>query len=150
MTVLRLNTTEHRSPRRRIAYTGSGRRGDYSVFLSRQTRSMPAARRGVVTGNSHPLPAFSREGVRWDVLVITFALVLLLFLSVIIIDLSALYAGGSRIGKLSSGILSLEQSNDRLREEISLARIRAQSYELQKAADEEPERIVVLSPAPAE
>ena len=148
MTVLRLNTDEHVFPRRQIA-NGFRRRGNYSVFLSRQVRNRPAARCGVIAEIKRPQRAFSAEGLRGDVKVIALTLALVLFLCVLIADVSALCAGGDRIGRLSSGIASLEQDNDLLREEISLARIRARSYERQQA-DGEPDTVVVLSPAPEE
>ena len=148
MTVLRLNTDEHVFPHRQNAYPGFRRRGNYSVFLSRQVRNRPAARHGVIAEKRRPQRAFSGEGLRSDVQAIALVLALVLFLCVIVADVSALCAGGNRIGALSSGIAVLEQDNDMLREEISLARNRARSYELQKTADTEPGTVVVLSPAP--
>ena len=130
------------------AHVFSRRRRGYSVFLSRQAGTVPAARRDVIAEKKAPLPAFSPEGIRWDVLVIVLSLAALLFLGILIADVSALYTGGTRIGKLSTGITSLEASNGLLREEISRASV--QSFELRSAENEEPERIVVLSPAPAE
>lgn len=139
MTVLRMNTDDH---------SFSRRRGGYSVFLSRQDRSFPAARRDVIAEKKAPLPAFSTEGVRWDVLVITLSLVLLVFIGILAADLNALYTGGTRIGRLSSGIASIEESNDLLRAEISRASLK--SFRFQRTESTEPERIVILSPSPAE
>ena len=105
-------------------------------------------KRCVIAEKKHPLPAFSSEGIRLDVLVITLALALLLFVCVLSADLEAVVRGGKQIGKLNAGIAMLEADNSYLREQIS--RTASQSFPVRKAADEEPERIVILSPAPME
>ena len=96
----------------------------------------------------HPLPAFSVEGVRWDVLVVTLSLVLFLFLSILCLDTGALLSGGSRISKLNAGIASLEEDNSLLREKIS--RAAAEPFQLRSADSEGTERLIILSPAPVE
>ena len=73
----------------------------------------------VIPERKKPLPAFSGEGIRWDVWVTVLSLVLVLALCVLCIDIGALESGSRRIGKLTSGISSLEQRNSFLREEIS-------------------------------
>ena len=77
--------------------------------------------RGVIDEQKAVLPVFSAKGVRWDVLVVTVTLLVLVFAGVLFADLEALYSGGDRIGKLSAGIESLESSNSLLREQLSIA-----------------------------
>lgn len=139
MTVLRLNTDERFFSRRQ---------GGYSVFLSRKSRYIPATRRNVIAEKKSPLPAFSTEGVRWDILVVVLSLVLALLLCILIADLYAVFAGGTRIGRLSSGITLLEENNSLLRDRLSGAT--GQPFMLRHADTEEPERIIILSPTPAE
>ena len=66
------------------------------------------------------LPAFSREGIRWDVLVVVLSLLLALFAGILFAALDAICSGGNRIGKLSAGIVSLEGSNTMLRQELAI------------------------------
>lgn len=92
---------------------------------------------------------FSSEGIRWDVLAVALTLIVALLLAILVSDVDALNAHGSRIGELNAGIASLEINNSSLREAISGAQYLAGTYRLSKAG-EEPERVVVLSPAPIE
>ena len=148
MTVLRLNSEEYSFSRRRSGFAGLRRRGGYSVYQTRQPRRFPASHHTVIAEKSRPLPAFSGEGVRWDALVITLSLVLLLIVCVLGADLEAVVSGGKRINKLNAGIVSLEADNSYLREQIS--RTAAGSFFLQRTGDTETEHVVVLSPAPVE
>lgn len=102
--------------------------------------------RSVIAEKKHPLPVFSAEGIRWDVLIVALSLILLLFICILASDVSALYAGGDRVNRLSTGIASLEQSNSILRDEIS--RMQFYPATARNAENEEPEKIVVLSPEP--
>lgn len=148
MTVLRINSDEYAYPRRRNKTAGFRRRGGISAFYYQPVRRDTVLKRRVIAEKRRPLPAFSAEGIRWDVLVITFVLALALFFCVLGSDLEALVTGGNRIGKLNAGIASLEESNGLLRERISLASGRTV---LSVRADAgEPEQIVFLSPAPVE
>ena len=148
LTVLRLNSEEYSFSRRRSEFAGLRRRGGYSVYQTRQPRRFPESHRTVIAEKSRPLPAFSLEGIRWDVLLVTLSLILLVIFCILGSDLEALVNGGSRIGKLHAGIASLEESNSLLREQIS--RTAGQGFLVRNATGEEPERIVVLSPAPME
>ena len=104
----------------------------------------------MIAEKTQPLPMFSAEGIRWDVLAIALTLVLALFITVLAADVDALFAHGGRIGELNAGIASLETNNSSLREALAGAHSLAGSYRISKAEDGEPERIVVLSPAPIE
>ena len=156
MTVLRVNTTDiHAGPRPQNGYAGVRGRGGFADPASPQIQSWARGmeirsvkQRHVIAEKKHPLPVFSTEGIRWDVLIIAFSLILLLFAGILVSDVSALYAGRSRISRLSTGIASLEQSNILLREELS--REKAARTFIRKAGNEEPERVVILSPAPEE
>jgi len=103
----------------------------------------------VIAEKTRPLPMFSAEGIRRDVLAVALVLVLVLFLAVLVSDVNALFDHGTRIGELNAGIASLESNNSSLREAISGAEYLAGTYRISKAG-EEPERVVVLSPAPVE
>lgn len=148
MTVLHVNATDkHISSRRRSASAVPGRRAVYYIprrqvqDWTRGLENHTGRRRSVIAEKRIGLPAFSAESLLRGVL----AAVLILLVIILLADLAAVHAGGSRIGRLSAGISSLEESNSLLRQEISrtgggaLARLQA---------DEEPERVVVLSPAP--
>ena len=148
MTVLRISSDEYAYPRRRNDFAGVRRRGGISAFYYQPVRRDTVLKRRVIAEKKHPLPAFSGEGIRWDVLVVTLTLALLLILCVLGSDLEALINGGKRIGKLNAGIASLEESNGLLRDQIS--RTASQSFAIRRADSEETERIVILSPAPAE
>ena len=93
---------------------------------------------------------FSARGIRRDVLAVALTLIAVLFLAVLASDMHALFAHGDRIGELNAGIASLEANNSSLREAISGAEYLAGTYRLTGADEGEPERVVVLSPAPAE
>ena len=156
MTVLRVDTTDiHAGPRPQNSYAGIRGRGGFADPASPQIQSWARGmeirsvkRRHVIAEKKHPLPVFSSEGIRWDMLIIAFSLILLLFAGILVSDVSALYAGSSRISGLSTGIASLEQSNIQLREELS--REQAARTFVRKTEDEGPGRIVILSPAPEE
>ena len=157
MTVLRINTAEDSAyPRCPHPFGIPGQRGGLAVPSSPQTRAWTrnvkygrGKRRSVVAEKTRPLPMFSAEGIRWDVLAVALTLVLALFLAVLAADVDALNTHGSRIGELNAGIASLKTNNSSLREAISGAQNLAGTYRISKA-EEEPERIVVLSPAPIE
>ena len=129
MTVLRVNPTEeYAAPRRGYGFAGYSRQGAQSVPASRQVQSWTrgreasgAGRRNVIDEKRQSLPRFSAEGIRWDVLTVALALALLLFVSVLVADVGAIFAGGDRIGRLSAGIESLEGANQVLRQELSAA-----------------------------
>ena len=107
-------------------------------------------RRGVIDKKDASLPAFSSEGIRWDVLVIALSLALLLFVCILAADVEAVFAGGDRIGKLSEGIESLEGTNSILRQELSVA---LNHPVLRSKAESETvlnERVIILSPSPEE
>ena len=157
MTVLRMNTTENSAyPRCPHPFGIPGQREGFAVPASPQTRAWTreakarrGKRRSVIAEKTRPLPMFSAEGIRRDVLAVALVLVLVLFLAVLVSDVNALFDHGSRIGELNAGIASLETNNSSLREAISGAEYLAGTYRISKAG-EEPERVVVLSPAPVE
>lgn len=153
MTVLRANISdEHALPRRRNAFFGP--RGSFSVPVSPQTQSWTKSleinagkRRSVIAEKKTPMRPFSSEGIRWDVLVVLLALALLLFICILVSDVSALCSGGYRIGRLSDGIASLEESNSALREKLYWTRDRwVLPWAAESSADAE--RTVILSLAP--
>ena len=158
MTVLRMNTTENSAyPRCPHPFGIPGQREGFAVPASPQTRTWTrdvrpgrGRRRSVIAEKTQPLPMFSAEGIRWDVLIVALTLVLALFLAILAADVDALFAHGGRIGELNAGIASLETNNSSLREALSGAQYLAGTYRLSKAEDGEPERVVVLSPAPIE
>ena len=84
------------------------------------TRGLNSAsqKRSVVTETVHALPVFSSRGIRWDVLMVTLVLLLVLFFGVLLSDVHALNAGGQRIGQLSEGIASLEDNNALLQAQL--------------------------------
>ena len=156
MTVLRMNTTENSAyPRCPHPFGIPGQRGGLVVPVSPQTRTWTRETRGrgkqrsVIAEKTHPLPMFSAEGIRQNMPAVVLVLVLVLFLAVLVSDVNALFDHGSRIGELNAGIASLETNNSSLREAISGAEYLAGTYRISKAG-EEPERVVVLSPAPVE
>lgn len=150
MTVLRVNATdEHVFLRQRNASPAFGGRG-YCPAAQGWARSLErrsARRHEVIPEKRRPLPPFSREGIRQDVIIVTLSLLLVLFLCVITADISAVLSGSRQVGRLSVGISSLEENNSLLRQELSRAGSSAFTVRLSGA---EPERIVVLSPVPEE
>ena len=87
------------------------------------TRGLSACSRGrrsVIMEKAQVLPVISSSGIRWDALLVALALVLLLFFSILFSDLSALSAGGRRVGQLSDGIASLEDSNAFLQSQLDI------------------------------
>lgn len=157
MTVLRMYTAEDTaSPRCPHPFGIPGQREGFVVPASPQTRTWTreakargAKRRSVIAEKTRPLPMFSAEGIRQNMPAVVLVLVLALFLAVLISDVNALFDHGNRIGELNAGIASLETNNSSLREAISGAEYLAGTYRISKAG-EEPERVVVLSPAPVE
>ena len=152
MTVLRANMSdEHALPRRRNAFFSP--RGSFPVPVSPQTQSWTRSleinagrRRDVIAEKRKPMPPFSSEGIRWDVLVVLLALALLLFICILVSAVSALCSGGYRIGRLNSGIASLEETNTHLQEKLYWERDR---WVLPRSADSaDAERTVILSLAP--
>ena len=107
-------------------------------------------RREVITERKTALPVFSAKGIRWDALMITLLLILLLFTGILLADMQALHAGGSRIGKLSAGIMSLEDSNSQLRQELSLAMNHSALLSWAESINPVNETVIVLSAAPEE
>ena len=111
-------------PQQEGLFSVPGRQQLYSPYSSRQvqdwTRGLNAGsrNRGVVTETVHTLPVLSSRGIRRDVLLITLALVMILFFGVLFSDLQALNAGGQRIGQLSEGIASLEDNNALLQAQL--------------------------------
>lgn len=156
MTVLRMNPTEeYAAPRRGNTFADSGRRGAWSYPASGQVQNWARGmelssgrRRGVINEKKSSLPAFSSEGIRWDVLTVALALVLLLLTGILAADVGALFAGGDRIGKLSDRIESLEGSNSILRAELSAALNHPVLRNKAESAEPLNETLVVLSPAP--
>ena len=128
MTVLRMNPTEeYAAPRRGNTFADSGRRGAWSYPASGQVQNWARGmelssgrRRGVINEKKSSLPAFSSEGIRWDVLTVALALVLLLLTGILAADVGALFAGGDRIGKLSDRIESLELMKEQVLKPSSL------------------------------
>ena len=119
MTVVRANTAEYTaSPRCPHPFGIPGQREGFAVPASPQTRTWTrdvrpgrGRRRSVIAEKTQPLPMFSAEGIRWDVLAIALTLVLALFITVLAADVDALFAHGGRIGELNAGIASLETNN---------------------------------------
>lgn len=107
-------------------------------------------RREVITERKTALPLFSAKGIRWDALMVTLLLILLLFTGILLADMQALHAGGSRIGKLSAGITSLEDSNSQLRQELSLAMNHSALLSRAESINPVNETVIVLSAAPEE
>ena len=92
-------------------------------------------------------PVSSLAGVATTLaLVVLLALALLLFICILVSDVSALCSGGYRIGRLNSGIASLEETNTHLQEKLYWERDR---WVLPRSADSaDAERTVILSLAP--
>ena len=149
------SSDEYTAPRREIPFADSGRWGAPPVSVSRQVQSWTrglenaSGRQHKVIDEKRPsLPALSAEGIRRDVLAITLALILLVFTGILAADMSALFAGGERIGKLSAGIESLEGSNSLLREELSAALNHPVLRNKAAGTETVNETVVVLSPVP--
>lgn len=151
MTVLRVNATaEHVFPRQRNASPAFGSRGCCPAARGwvRSPEFRGACRRDVIMEKRRPLPPFSREGIRRDVIIVMLSLLLVLFLCVLAADISAVMAGSSRIGRLNVSISSLEESNSLLRQELSQAGSRA--FTLPETGGQESGWIVLPSPVPEE
>ena len=115
---------EYSVPRQKGVLASRRRQAPVSRQVQDWTRSIQprsGSRRSVIDRKASMLPAFSREGIRWDALIIVLSLLLLVFAGILFSDLDAICSGGDRIGKLSAGIVSLEGSNAMLQEELSLA-----------------------------
>ena len=114
-------------PQQEGLFSVPGRQQLYSPYSSRQvqdwTRGLNSTsrNRSVVTETVHALPVFSSRGIRWDVLLVTLALVMILFFGVLFSDLQALNAGGQRIGQLSEGIACLEDNNALLQAQLDVS-----------------------------
>ena len=129
MTVLRLKSSDgYVSSRLGGGFATPRRQSAWPVPASRQiqdwTRGMEISstrRRSVISERRTALPVFSAKGIRWDALTAALLLILLLFVGILLADMGALFAGGERIGKLSAGITSLEDSNSLLRQELTRA-----------------------------
>ena len=100
-------------------------------------------RNEVIPEKRRPLPPFSREGIRRDVIVVTLSLLLVLFLCVLAVDINAVLAGNQRIGRLSVGISSLEENNGLLRKQIT--RAESTAFSTRQSGSEDPGRTVLLS-----
>lgn len=113
-------------PQQEGLFSVSSRQQPRSSYSSLQvqdwTRGLDTAsrNRSVVTETVHALPVFSSHGIRWDVLMVTLALLMVLFFGILFSDLQALNAGGQRIGQLSDGIASLEDSNAQLQAQLNV------------------------------
>ena len=90
-----------------------------------------------------PLPPFSSEGIRRDVIIVTLSLLLVLFLCVLAADINAVLSGSSRIGRLSVGISSLEENNGLLRKQIT--RAESMAFTTPQSGSEDPGRTVLLA-----
>ncbi|MBR5960034.1 MAG: hypothetical protein IKZ98_03500 [Clostridia bacterium] len=128
MAVRRMNTIQgYTLPQREGMFPVPGQQQAFSPYSSRQvqdwTRGLNSGsrNRSVVTETVRTLPVFSSDGIRWDVLLVTLALLLMLFFSVLLSDVQALNAGGQRIGQLSEGIASLEDNNALLQAELDVS-----------------------------
>ena len=83
MTVVRANTAEYTaSPRCPHPFGIPGQREGFAVPASPQTRTWTrdarsgrGKRRSVIAEKTQPLPMFSAEGIRWDVLIVALTLV---------------------------------------------------------------------------
>ena len=151
------SSDRYNSPRPGGAFGNSAGQRAWSVPVSRQiqdwTRGMEfnsTGRREVITERKTALPLFSAKGIRWDALMVTLLLILLLFTGILLADMQALHAGGSRIGKLSAGITSLEDSNSQLRQELSLAMNHSAILSRAESINPVNETVIVLSAAPEE
>ena len=117
---------------------------------TRRMEISTAGHREVIAERRTALPVFSAKGIRWDVLMTALLLLFLLFTCILLSDMGALYAGGERIGRLSNGITSLEDTNSRLRQELSLA----VNYPAQRSKTESiaeiSETVIILSAIPDE
>ena len=144
---------EYTVPRQRGLFASRRRQVPVSRHAQDWTRSLEAASGGhrrVIDRKASVLPAFSAEGIRWDVMIVILSLLLLLIAGVLVSDIEALRAGSSRIGKLSAGIESLEGSNAILEDEISMVMkhpVLKRMNELAEA-EEETETVITISAAP--
>ena len=158
MTVLRVNSSDrYASPRPGGLFADSGRQSPRPVPVSCQmqdwTRRMEISstdRHAVISEKRTALPVFSAKGIRWDVLTAFLLLLFLLFAGILLSDMGALYAGGERIGRLSSGIISLEDTNSQLRQVLSAALNHPALLSKSESMNEVNETLIVLSAVPAE
>ncbi|MCR5566025.1 MAG: hypothetical protein K6F61_04175 [Clostridiales bacterium] len=146
MTVLRVNAiNEHVFPRQRNASQAFSGRGYYPAARgwSRDPEFRGARRHDVIMEKRRPLPPFSREGIRRDVIIVTLSLLLVLFLCVLTADINAVLSGNSRVGRLSVGISSLEEHNGLLRRQIT--RAESMAFTTPQSGSEDPGRTVLLA-----
>ena len=146
MTVLRVNATaEHVFPRQRNASPAFGSRGCCPAARGwvRSPEFRGACRRDVIMEKRRPLPPFSREGIRRDVIIVMLSLLLVLFLCVLAADINAVLSGSSRIGRLSVGISSLEEHNGLLRKQIN--RAESAAFSTRQSGSDDPGRTVLLA-----
>ena len=84
-----------------------------------RVRGAAKSRYGVITEKKERLRAFSREGIRGDVVLLTLALAAVVFVTVLCGDLFSVSSGSRHIGELRMSIGSLEDANSRLRNRVS-------------------------------
>ena len=151
------SSDRYASPRPGGVFVDPFRKNTWSVPASRQiqdwTRGMEISstrRREVIAERRTALPVFSSKGIRWDVLMVSLLLLLLLLMGILLADMEALHAGGERIGKLSTGIISLEDTNSLLRQELSVAMNHPVLRSKAESMAPENETVIILSASPAQ
>ena len=78
-----------------------------------------AGRRDVIAERTTKLRAVSSEGIREDIAYIIISLIVVMAVSLLLADLSALQSSSSAAGKLSSEITILENTNSSLSERLA-------------------------------
>lgn len=73
----------------------------------------------VVNENRGKLQMISREGIRADIVLVALILALAIFAAVLFSDLASISSGSRNIGQLQHTIGSLEDTNSRLRTQVS-------------------------------
>ena len=125
-------------------YAPSRQAQDWTRGLAVRTGS----RRGVIARKTAAQPAFSAEGVRWDVWMVVLTLTVVLFACVLFADVEALKAGGDRIVNLNAGIASLEDSNGFLRQQVNQRMNHPVLTRMNEQAEAGEEKVITLSAAP--
>lgn len=82
-------------------------------------RTNGTAFRGVVQENKGKLQMISREGIRADLVLVALVLAVIIFSAVLFSDLASISSGSDSIGELQRTIGSLEDTNSRLRTQVS-------------------------------